>query len=76
VLGGVLRDNQSVATEVSDGERELEQIRYWRLEVLTDAGYSPALAAELASNDEVDLHSAVQLLRRGCPPDLAGRILR
>jgi hypothetical protein len=64
-----------MATEVSDAARELEQIRFWRLEVLSDAGYAPGLAAELAADDEVDLHRAVALLRAGCPPELAARIL-
>ena len=50
-------------------------MRIWRLQVLADAGYGPALAAELADSDDVDLHAAVRLLRRGCPPELAARIL-
>jgi hypothetical protein len=29
----------------------------------------------LAANVEVDLHDAVDLVRRGCPPELAARIL-
>jgi hypothetical protein len=56
-------------------DRELEQIRLWRLEVLCEAGYSPNIAGELADRLDIDLHQAVDLLQRGCPVDLAARIL-
>ena len=71
-----MRDNHRMSSvEITVADQELEQIRIWRLEVLADAGYGPALAAELADSDDVDLHAAVRLLRRGCPPELAARIL-
>ena len=55
--------------------REVEQIKFWRLEMLAQAGYEPAAAAELAARLDVDLHQALDLLERGCPPELAARIL-
>jgi hypothetical protein len=59
----------------STDDPELEQIAFWRLEVLEDAGYEGAVAAELAARLDVDLHQAVRLVDRGCPPPLAARIL-
>lgn len=47
----------------------------WRAETLERAGYSPAVAAELAECSYVDLHLAVRLLERGCPAETATRIL-
>jgi hypothetical protein len=61
--------------EVREGS-ELERIETWRRERLEAAGYPPAAAAELALRHDVDLHRAVGLLERGCPVDVALRILR
>lgn len=47
----------------------------YRLGRLLDAGFPVALATVLADLRDVDLHHARGLLERGCPPDLAGRIL-
>ena len=58
-----------------ESAREEKQIERWRYEQLRGAGYDHATARELASRPEVDLHLAVDLLRRGCLPDLALRIL-
>ena len=46
----------------------------WRQRRLELAGFDPTLAAELANTD-TDLHELLELLDRGCPPDLAARIL-
>jgi len=54
---------------------EYPRIIAWRLEQLTRVGYSEFAAAELAASAEVDLHLAVDLVARGCPPSLAVRIL-
>jgi hypothetical protein len=42
---------------------------------LTAAGYGVEWALVLATHVEVDLHLATDLLRRGCPPETAPRIL-
>ena len=47
----------------------------WREERLLDAGYDTEAALVIAFDREVDLHLAVSLLKRGCPPDTALRIL-
>ena len=55
---------------------ELDRVEDWRAQELVRAGYPAAAAAELASRHDVDLHRAVELLERGCPPELAVDILR
>jgi len=47
----------------------------WRFDCLVRAGYRDAEALLLAENAGVDLHDAVELLRRGCPVGEALRIL-
>ena len=54
---------------------EIERIERWRAEELERAGYEPRAAGRLAVRHDVDLHSAIELLERGCPTDLALRIL-
>ena len=46
----------------------------WRTCRLREAGFPAALAARLA-RQRVDLHALLQLVDRGCPPELAARIL-
>ena len=62
------------AAEVKDGQ-ELEVVQAWRLEELERAGYPRDAAERLASHPDVDLHIAVDLLRRGCPLEVALNIL-
>ena len=59
-------------TEIRD---ETELVEAWRAEQLELAGYGAAAAAELAARQEVDLHTAVEMLSHGCPPELALKIL-
>ena len=47
----------------------------WRVETLVRAGFETEAACDLAFSKHVDLHSAVQLVERGCPVDTALRIL-
>jgi len=49
-------------------------VEAWRQHRLEAAGFDRTLAAELAGTD-TDLHELFNLLDRGCPPDLAARIL-
>ena len=51
-----------------------DDVEDWRKHRLQAAGFDPTLAAELATT-ETDLHELLTLLDRGCPPDLAARIL-
>jgi hypothetical protein len=47
----------------------------WRRRRLMAAGFDASLAAQLAQDEAVDLHELLVLLDRGCPPELAARIL-
>jgi hypothetical protein len=54
---------------------ERREIASWRRDRLTDAGFPLPLAARLAADGGYDLHALIELTERGCPPDLAARIL-
>lgn len=47
----------------------------WRVEQLIAAGFDSDAAFVLALDRTVDLHEATELVRRGCPPKTALRIL-
>lgn len=61
--------------ETQINETEDERVARWRLEQLTRAGYEETVALVLADLVDIDLHLAVDLVRRGCPSDTALRIL-
>jgi len=56
-------------------ETETERVERWRMEELLRVGFDLESATLLASELEIDLHGATDLVERGCPPDLAARIL-
>jgi hypothetical protein len=64
---------EEVTTEICD-ERGILVIE-WRAETLRRAGFDSEAALELAFSLHVDLHAAVGLVKRGCPPATALRIL-
>jgi hypothetical protein len=47
----------------------------WRRRRLERAGFEAVLAEKLANDRRFDLHAVLELIDRGCPPDLAARIL-
>jgi hypothetical protein len=47
----------------------------WRARRLESAGFEHALAEDLAERCGYDLHALIELVERGCPPELAVRIL-
>lgn len=57
------------------GTIEDRQVVAWRCEQLVAAGFGPVLTEELAWSWSIDLHALVALVERGCPPELAARIL-
>jgi hypothetical protein len=61
-------------TDQSAG-RSRDILLQWRREQLVGAGFAPALAARVARDGHYDLHALIELHERGCPPDLAVRIL-
>jgi hypothetical protein len=56
-------------------DTELERVNAWRAAELERAGYAPAAAAKLAERHDVDLHQAIDLVRQGCPHEVALSIL-
>jgi rRNA processing protein Krr1/Pno1 len=47
----------------------------WRIEQLLAAGFDSDAALVLALDRDIDLHEAIELIGRGCPPATAFRIL-
>jgi hypothetical protein len=56
-------------------ETEAERVERWRADELERAGFAPDTAHILARRPDVDLHFAVELIERGCTPELAAEIL-
>jgi hypothetical protein len=54
---------------------EAADVLAWRFDALCRTGYDLETAARLATRVDVDLHDAVSLVSRGCPPATALRIL-
>ena len=62
-------------TQIAEHDQsEREKVASWRLHVLMEAGYPLPLAERLAQSD-ADLHTAVELVRKGCGPLTAAEIL-
>ena len=53
----------------------LDEVVRWRCEQLMEAGFAHTLAARVAENAHYDLHALIELVERGCQPELAVRIL-
>jgi RNA polymerase sigma-70 factor, ECF subfamily len=47
----------------------------WRIDRMHDAGFSAGLAEALAHDTRYDVHALLELADRGCPAELAARIL-
>ena len=52
-----------------------QEVVRWRLEQLSDAGFPPTVAARVAEDARYDLHALIELVDRGCRPELAVRIV-
>ena len=53
---------------------ERSKVESWRLHVLIECGYPLPLAERLAVS-EADLHTAREIVGRGCTPETAAEIL-
>ncbi len=53
---------------------ERSKVESWRLHVLIEAGY-PLPLAERVAVSEADLHTACEIVDRGCAPETAVEIL-
>lgn len=56
-------------------ERERDDVIAWRRAQLLRSGFPQRLAARVADDGRYDLHRLIELVERGCPPELALRIL-
>jgi hypothetical protein len=63
------------AAELLQARATEDQVVAWRREQLRRAGCRRFEAEVLARELKVDLHEAVELLERGCPPRIALNIL-
>ncbi len=57
------------------GSIEADEVLRWRFDELVRAGYEPSETTVLASHVGIDLHQAIELLRRGCTQATALLIL-
>lgn len=56
-------------------DHERDGVTEWRRTQLLRSGFPVEVAADVAENERYDLHSLIELVERGCPPELALRIL-
>jgi hypothetical protein len=67
--------NRHVDNESRSGVRLTGEVALWRRSLLRQAGFAAGVARDLAANPAYDLHELLNLVDRGCPPQLAARIL-
>ncbi len=72
--------DQALETPPVESEAEYRadpgaRVLSWRVEQLILVGFDSDAAFVLALDRNVDLHEATELVRRGCPPETAFRIL-
>ena len=65
---------EASATGQQAMDRDQEAVHDWRVSRLTRMGIPGTLAEVYA--DRIDWHQIARLVRRGCPPRLALRIVR
>lgn len=76
-MAGAVREAGHHALGVSTtAVNERQRIETWRLTTAERLGFDVEQAWFVATHDEIDLHELSKLLGRGCPHDLALRILR
>jgi hypothetical protein len=65
----------AISEQTTVAEEAVTQLLRWRYQQLCRAGFEPEDATVLATHTAVDLHRALDLVQRGCPPKLALQIL-
>ena len=65
----------TAAETTLEQDTEAERVVDWRRAELLRAGYDVGVASRIAERADVDLHVAVDLMRRGCAPEIALDIL-
>jgi hypothetical protein len=66
--------NIDVGTVLRADRAERAAVAAWRRRHLDEAGFPAPLAASLAGDPRVDVHALIELVERGCRPELAARI--
>ncbi|HET6695169.1 MAG TPA: hypothetical protein VFG85_01585 [Gaiellaceae bacterium] len=66
--------NINVGTVLRADREERAAVAAWRRHQLDEAGFPASLAASLADDPRVDVHALIELVERGCRPELAARI--
>ena len=66
---------EAVAIRERSETDEILRVLVWRFNQLCRGGFELGLATTIATRLDVDLHEAIDLVERGCPPETAGRIL-
>jgi hypothetical protein len=56
-------------------ERSERAVVRWRCEQLAGSGFPEPLAESVADDARYDLHALIELVERGCAPELAVQIL-
>jgi hypothetical protein len=56
-------------------EHEPGDVFAWRRSQLVRSGFPQRLAGRVAHDGHYDLHRLIELVERGCPPELALRIM-
>jgi hypothetical protein len=63
------------ASQQGLGDQNVVGLAAWRQRRLQRAGFDEQLAEKLAGDRRFDLHAVLELVDRGCRPELAARIL-
>jgi hypothetical protein len=53
----------------------MDEHTQWREQCLLSAGFARVRARTLAGDPRIDVHALLELTDRGCPPELAERIV-
>ena len=56
-------------------EQGAQVVVSWRRDQLVHTGFALPIAARVARDPRYDLHAIIELVERGCSPELAVRIL-
>ncbi len=65
----------NVGTVLRADRAERAAVAAWRRRQLDEAGFPARLAAPLADDQRVDVHALIELVERGCRPEIAARIV-
>jgi hypothetical protein len=71
----ISKREENLMTSSVTANHEPNGVVAWRRTQLLRSGFTEEAAAGVAEDDRYDLHRLVELVERGCPPELALRIL-